>query len=156
MLKQKSFLSTPKILLTITPKYVKEIIDEGAVLTDPKYTLVNESNESREQILATEPTANPDDIYYDFRKERDGLLYQVSNVLGGSENEAKARAKQILLSEKEEKFTGVYDNKNNACLFKVVDAAKNVGNKDYPFKSKYESVAVSVIKLNKRAISDPI
>ncbi len=127
---------------------VQEIIENGNIETDPSYTLANEAGLTPEEVIAQEPTANPYDTFYAMYalKQIDSVSYLigVANVLGKDNIEARNRTKKIILGDKY--YTAQYDDFSKACIYKFLDASPSIP--EYPFKSKYESVALFALDMS--------
>ena len=120
---------------------VQATIALGTISTDENYTLVDESGMTPAEIIAKEPTANPDDTYYQmtsllYTNDKSYVIY-VGNVLASRNLEARARAAKIIL-EDDQSFAG--ESMDDICMYKNVDASLSIPS--YPFKSRFESVSL--------------
>jgi len=129
----------------LTVEDVRNTIERGDIETDKNDTLAVEANSSEERVKQDEPSANPSDTYYHMATKInfDDKFYWIfiGNVLGGSSDEARERAKEILLNN-EKFFMGSYDEEARFCLYKQIDASRNLSG--YPFKSRFETVVLIV------------
>lgn len=139
--------STPFNCPVLTPKIIVNVIDNGMMGTEQGYTLATESAKTGAQVLIDEPTANPFDTYYSFygQTEIESQKYSIyiGNVLGKDFHEAKDRLKKIIL-DGQTNFQGTFNL--NTCIYKSIDASPTIAN--YPFKSKYESIALVLAQNN--------
>lgn len=124
----------------LTAHDVEEVIDKGMISTDQNYTLAEEANVSRAQVIMNEPTANPFDTYYQMwkSKQEGNQTYgiYVGNLLGKGAFEARERAKQIFLSHKKV-FAGEYNPEAQVCTYESINPSPDLS--DYPFKTRYET-----------------
>lgn len=134
----------------LTDDDVLTVINEGRISTDG-ITLADRLGFPPDEIIKREPTANPYDTYYQMSALKDinyiTYLIFIGDILGKDYDEARTRAKKILLGTNLI-FSGEYDSTLQTCTYKDLEASPTIPG--YPFKSRLEFISLlTIVPINK-------